>query len=51
MSKAMWANRCIAAHHHHTLPSNDSDNLPAIAAADWAFPLAVAELGRYADEV
>jgi hypothetical protein len=37
---AMLGGRCPAA------PLDDSDNLPAILAADRAFPAAVAELDR-----
>jgi len=41
-----WANKGATANHRPALQSDGSGNVPAIAAADRAFPEAVAELGR-----
>ena len=48
--KAMraWPDKCAAANPRPAGQSEGSDELPAINAADRAFPVAVAELGRYA---
>jgi len=40
------SNQGAAANRSSALQSDRADNLSAIVAADWAFPAAVAELGR-----
>ena len=42
----MTPNQCAAANRRPAGQSDGSDNLPAIVAADRAFPAAVAELDR-----